>query len=66
MVASNLIEPGESALIVNTGYFGDRFADCLTTYGAKVTHLNAPGVGQVPTLDVRIAGISLILEGFHD
>ena len=26
-VASNLVEPGESALVLNTGYFGDSFAD---------------------------------------
>lgn len=39
MVASNLVEPGEHALVINTGYFGDSFADCLTTYGASVTHL---------------------------
>ena len=26
-VASNLVEPGERALVLNTGYFGDSFAD---------------------------------------
>ena len=26
-VASNLVEPGDSALVLNTGYFGDSFAD---------------------------------------
>ena len=26
-VASNLVEPGEHALVLNTGYFGDSFAD---------------------------------------
>lgn len=26
-VASNLVEPGETALVLNTGYFGDSFAD---------------------------------------
>lgn len=26
-VASNLVEPGESVLVLNTGYFGDSFAD---------------------------------------
>lgn len=25
MVASNLVEPGEDVLVVNTGYFGDSF-----------------------------------------
>lgn len=26
-VAANLIEPGENALVLHTGYFGDSFAD---------------------------------------
>lgn len=26
-IASNLVEPGENALVLNTGYFGDSFAD---------------------------------------
>lgn len=26
-VSANLIEPGENALVLNTGYFGDSFAD---------------------------------------
>ncbi|KAF9462961.1 PLP-dependent transferase [Collybia nuda] len=40
-VAANLVEPGESALVLNSGYFGDGFADCLQTYGAKVDQINA-------------------------
>jgi alanine-glyoxylate transaminase / serine-glyoxylate transaminase / serine-pyruvate transaminase len=26
-VAANLVEPGENALVLNTGYFGDSFAE---------------------------------------
>lgn len=26
-VAANLVEPGENALVLHTGYFGDSFAD---------------------------------------
>ncbi|KAI0272689.1 PLP-dependent transferase [Gloeopeniophorella convolvens] len=40
-VSANLVEPGESALVLNTGYFGDSFADCLQTYGAEVDQLKA-------------------------
>ncbi|KAF8972643.1 pyridoxal phosphate-dependent transferase [Flammula alnicola] len=47
-VAANLIEPGENALVLNTGYFGDSFTDCLETYGASVTQLKAPVGGTVP------------------
>ncbi|KAF9564277.1 PLP-dependent transferase [Agrocybe pediades] len=47
-VAANVIEPGENALVLNTGYFGDSFTDCLETYGANVTQLKAPLGGTVP------------------
>lgn len=49
LVAANLIEPGEEVLVLHTGYFGDSFADCLSTYGAKPTQLKAP-IGGVPQL----------------
>lgn len=38
-VAANLIEVGEEALVLNSGYFGDSFRDCLEAYGAKVSRL---------------------------
>ena len=47
---ANLIEPGDRALVVNTGYFGDRYGDILTRYGAEVTHVRA-AVGDRPTLE---------------
>ncbi|KAG6888292.1 hypothetical protein C0992_008934 [Termitomyces sp. T32_za158] len=40
-VAANLVEPGENALVLHSGYFGDSFSDCLQTYGAKVDVLKA-------------------------
>ncbi|EDN10359.1 conserved hypothetical protein [Histoplasma mississippiense (nom. inval.)] len=49
LVSANLIEREEEALVLHTGYFGDSFADCLETYGAKVTQLKAP-VGEQPSL----------------
>ena len=49
IVASNLIEAGDDALVLNTGYFGDSFATCLETYGVKVTSLRAP-IGDQPSL----------------
>ncbi|TKY85746.1 hypothetical protein EX895_005286 [Sporisorium graminicola] len=48
-VAANVIQPGEDALVLNSGYFGDSFADCLETYGAKVDQIKAP-IGSKPTL----------------
>ncbi|MEN6410578.1 MAG: alanine--glyoxylate aminotransferase family protein [Anaerolineaceae bacterium] len=49
---ANLVEPGDSALVVNTGYFGDRIGVILERYGAQVTHLKAlpgghPSLGEV-------------------
>ena len=50
MAAANLVEPGDKALVVNTGYFGDRFAAILERYGAQVTQVRAPAVGDEPEL----------------
>jgi alanine-glyoxylate transaminase/serine-glyoxylate transaminase/serine-pyruvate transaminase len=46
---ANLVEPGDKALVVHTGYFSERFAALLERYGAQVTQLNAP-VGGRPSL----------------
>ncbi|KAH6896784.1 pyridoxal phosphate-dependent transferase [Thelonectria olida] len=50
IVAANLVEAGEDALVLSTGYFGDGFADCLRTYGANVTKIDGE-VGGRPQLD---------------
>jgi len=47
---ANLVEPGDRALVVSTGYFSDRFAEILERYGAQVSLVNAP-VGGRPSLD---------------
>lgn len=49
MVASNLVEKGENALVLHTGYFGDSYAACLETYGANVTQIKA-AIGDTPSL----------------
>src|ERR1700761_778888 len=49
-VASNVAEPGDDALVLHTGYFGDSFADCLEAYGVNATQLKAP-IGDRPQLD---------------
>ena len=48
--AANLIEPGDKALVLSTGYFGERYAELLKRYGAEVTILSAP-LGDVVALD---------------
>jgi len=50
LAVANVVEPGEAALVVNTGYFSDRMALILERYGAQVTHVRAPP-GEVPSLD---------------
>lgn len=50
IAGSNLIESGDNALVVSTGYFGVRFADLLKRYGANVTILNAP-LGDIVPID---------------
>ena len=47
---ANLIEPGDKALVVNTGFFSDRMAAILERYGAQVTHVTAP-VGGRPAIE---------------
>ncbi len=54
---ANLVEPGDKALVVNTGYFGDRYADLLARYGAEVTQVGAP-VGGHPALEDIHAALS--------
>ncbi len=47
---ANLVEPGDAALVVNTGYFGDRIGDILERYGARVSHVKAVPGGH-PSLE---------------
>jgi alanine-glyoxylate transaminase / serine-glyoxylate transaminase / serine-pyruvate transaminase len=51
MAGANLIEPGDAALVISTGYFGERFAALLERYGAEVTLLKAE-TGQVVPVEV--------------
>ncbi len=60
MAAANLIEPGDYALVVNSGYFSDRFAKILERYGAIVTHVHARTVGDAPPLDEVEAALTSI------
>ena len=47
--AANLIEPGDKVLVVNTGYFSDRFAKICERYGAQITQVSSP-VGSRPSI----------------
>jgi len=39
-VVANLCEPGKRALVIVTGYFGDRLAQMFERYGAQVERMN--------------------------
>ncbi len=47
---ANLTEPGDSALVVNTGYFSDRIATMLQRHGATVTQVKA-APGHAPPVE---------------
>lgn len=47
MAVANLIEPGDAAVVVNTGYFSDRMVEMLRRAGAEVVELTAVP-GEVP------------------
>ena len=57
VAAANLVEPGDKALVVNTGLFGDRFAAILERYGAEVTQVRAPAIGDAPELEAVAAAL---------
>lgn len=47
---ANLIEQGDKALVVDTGYFSERFAAILQRYGAQVTRIST-SPGNRPSLE---------------
>ena len=51
MAASNLVDAGDKALVVNSGYFSDRFVAILEGCGAEVTQVHPRAIGDVPTLE---------------
>lgn len=55
MAGCNLIECGDKALVVSSGYFGQRFADLLKRYGAEVDILEAEIGGAVTMQKIESA-----------
>jgi len=60
MAAANLIEPGDRALVVHTGYFSERFAAILERYGATVERVHAPAIGDAPAVEEVAAALERI------
>lgn len=53
MAGANLVEPGDRALVISTGYFGERYAELLKRYGAEVTLLAAQTGSVVSVREVE-------------
>jgi len=49
LAVANIVDPGERAVVVSTGYFGDRMRAILERLGARVEEVRAP-LGEVPEL----------------
>ena len=49
LAVSNVIEPGDKAVVIDTGYFSWRMKDILERHGAEVILVSAE-VGSVPEL----------------
>jgi alanine-glyoxylate transaminase/serine-glyoxylate transaminase/serine-pyruvate transaminase len=49
LAVANIVDPGERAVVVNTGYFGDRMRAILERLGVRVAEVGAP-LGEVPDL----------------
>src|SRR5512144_453602 len=49
VAVANVLDPGERAVVVHTGYFSDRMAAILDRIGAEVEIVRAP-LGDVPDL----------------
>jgi len=54
---ANIVEPGDRAVVVDTGYFSARMADILRRHGAQVESVGA-NVGQVPDLTAVEAALA--------
>src|SRR5262245_33370692 len=50
MAVHNLLEPGQKAVVVCSGYFSDRMAEMLRRRGVSVREVRAD-VGDAPSLD---------------
>jgi alanine-glyoxylate transaminase / serine-glyoxylate transaminase / serine-pyruvate transaminase len=53
--AANLVEPGDAVVVVNTGFFSERFGAIFERYGAKVTHVRAEAGGRPELREVEAA-----------
>lgn len=51
ITAANVCEPGDNALILNTGYFSDSYAVCCETYQINIDQIKAKSIGDTITVE---------------
>lgn len=56
LAVANMIEPGDRAVVVDTGYFSVRMADIIRRHGGQAELVSAP-VGNVPDLSAVEAAL---------
>ncbi len=56
MAVNNIVEPGQRALVVNTGYFSDRMAEMVRRRGVDVVEVGAEP-GEAPAIDAIAAAL---------
>lgn len=54
-VAANILEPGDAALVLNVGYWGDAFIECMQAYGIVADGIKAPLGGQPTLVEIESA-----------
>lgn len=55
MAVANVIQPGDRALVVDTGYFSERMAEILRRAGADVVMVSAEPGEAVPLAQIEVA-----------
>jgi aspartate aminotransferase-like enzyme len=69
MAVSNLLETGDSAIVINGGAFGQKWVEICETYGVRVIQLKTR-LGKSPDMDAFLemlkAGADAVLVNMHE
>ena len=69
MAVTNLLDPGDSVIVINGGAFGQKWVDICESFGVKVTQAKT-GLGRCPDLNVIAemlkAKVDAVLINMHE
>lgn len=67
MAVTNLVDPDDTAVIVNSGYFSDRMGEMVARRGARVVHVRAePGAAPaLEDVEAALSGGAKVLFATH-